>query len=141
MKRARAYDAWAHMKQRCLNPNNAKYADYGGRGITICEEFLSYEGFHAIMGDCPDGLTLDRIDNDGNYEPGNVRWTDAITQANNKRRYRPHKKITPKKRGNRWAIAIREVPNGKKTYKSFPTLEEAEEFAEMWFQKMSRNTH
>jgi hypothetical protein len=83
------YITWAGMKQRCFNPNSGNYPDYGGRGITVCARWLGENGFINFFQDVgkkpsPE-LTLDRIDVNGNYEPGNVRWADAITQANNKR--------------------------------------------------------
>jgi hypothetical protein len=79
------YNSWLSMKSRCLNKNNKHYADYGGRGITICKEWLVFENFYADMGDRPDGLSLDRVDNMGNYEPSNCRWANWITQNNNRR--------------------------------------------------------
>ena len=63
------------------------WANYGGRGIRMCDEWLnSYAAFLAYMGERPEGMTLDRIDVDGNYEPGNVRWATPLEQARNKRR-------------------------------------------------------
>lgn len=81
------YVTWCGMKQRCSNPNRIGYADYGGRGITVCERWReSFEDFYVDMGPRPSTKhSLHRIDNDGNYEPGNVVWADRKTQANARR--------------------------------------------------------
>ena len=86
--RAPEYHTWSNMKQRCLNPNRSDYARYGGRGITICQEWIdSYEQFLADMGRRPTlQHSIDRIDNDGNYEPSNCRWATLPEQRSNQRR-------------------------------------------------------
>lgn len=81
----REYSSWGSMRERCLNVRNKAYPGYGGRGITICERWDNFENFLADMGECPNGYSIDRIDNSGNYEPSNCRWADSKTQNRNKR--------------------------------------------------------
>ena len=82
------YGLWQNMKSRCFNKSNKAYAHYGGRGVTVCERWMTFTNFHADMGPRPPNCSLDRINNDGNYEPGNCRWVDKKTQQNNTRNNR-----------------------------------------------------
>jgi hypothetical protein len=73
------------MRRRCLNPDDPAWKYYGGRGITICEQWLQFENFYRDMGDPPERMSIDRNDNDRGYEPGNCRWATAAEQAKNRR--------------------------------------------------------
>ena len=83
--------SWMNAKRRCTNPEHPRWKDWGGRGITMCERWMGFEYFLADMGEKPPGLTLERKNNNGNYEPGNCRWATYAAQSMNKR----NTKLTP----------------------------------------------
>jgi hypothetical protein len=87
--KTRTYRVWMAMNYRCRSATAKEYKYYGGRGICICERWSAYANFLADMGEAPPGLSLDRIDNDGNYEPGNCRWATHSQQVSNRRRLTP----------------------------------------------------
>lgn len=85
--RTGTYIAWKSMKQRCVNSKRQDWKNYGGRGISVCAKWrTSFPAFLADMGERPIGLEIDRIDNDGNYEPGNCRWTTRLVNRRNRHR-------------------------------------------------------
>jgi len=92
MSESREYKIWANMRYRCGNPNVSSYSNYGGRGIKVCERWQSFAAFFEDMGPSPEGFTIERINNDGDYEPSNCQWISRANQVRNRR-------ITPKFNG------------------------------------------
>lgn len=95
--KSKEYTAWISMKQRCTNPRAQNYHNYGGRGISVCAEWIdSFEAFLSHVGYAPEGgrISIDRIDNNGNYEPGNVRWATPYQQVMNRRNTKLYRRIT-----------------------------------------------
>ena len=81
--RSSTYMIWQQMVQRCTNPKNKRYHRYGGRGIMVCDQWLTFPQFLADMGERPDGLSLERIDNEKGYSPDNCEWATRAAQAAN----------------------------------------------------------
>lgn len=106
------------MMIRCYRPQEDSYKYYGAKGITVCERWKSYENFLADLGERPDGMTLDRVDSLGMYEPGNCRWSDAKTQSRNRGLHINNtsgaKNVSWIKSYQRWRVAF--CIEGKKTY-------------------------
>jgi len=119
------YVVWRKMRERCLSKTCKDYKNYGGRGITICSRWDSFEAFVEDMGERPEGLTLDRIDSNGNYEPSNCRWADRTTQNINRDYIRNAKGYSF--RNNKWRA--RYMIDGVTYSKTFSTEVEAKN----WF--------
>lgn len=84
-KGTRTYYSWLSMRNRCINKNLKAFKNYGGRGIKVCKRWDKFENFLKDMGECPEDLTLDRIDVNGDYKPSNCRWTTVANQSRNRR--------------------------------------------------------
>lgn len=113
------YRVFQVMHQRCYNPGNASYPSYGGRGIRVCDRWHDFVNFVLDMGERPDGMTLERIDNNKGYSPDNCRWATPQEQANN-RRIRVNAKGIRKMVNGRWQARF-----GQKSIGTFVTEQEA----------------
>lgn len=119
------YRTWAMMLQRCRNPDYTHYHHYGGRGVCVCEAWLTFEGFYQDMGPTwRPGLTLDRIDVDGNYTPDNCRWATRAVQSRNRRKTGQFIGVHFAKDKGRWAAYIT-VDDRRRHLGYFDTPEDA----------------
>ena len=102
----RSYHIWYGMIERCENPKNKSYQNYGGRGITICKRWRDFPSFFKDMGEPPLGLSLDRIDNNRGYSPKNCRWATDREQSNNRRNNRTIRKGDKEMTLSQWAVFL-----------------------------------
>lgn len=129
------HNIWASMRQRCENLNHLQYSEYGGRGITVCGRWKTYSAFLADMGECPYNRSLDRINNNGPYNPENCRWATLSEQQLNQRIGKNNssgiKGVSFRKRANRW-IAYGEKDKKREHYGGDGTLLDACAFRKSW---------
>lgn len=120
MEGTKIYICWGNMIQRCTNPNNMNYHRYGKRGITVCRRWLDFVKFYEDMGGIPDGKSLDRIDNNGNYEPLNCKWSTRSEQSINQRIRSDNKSgvkgVTWNSQRSKWVASIQIRGLVKKLY-------------------------
>lgn len=105
----REFNSWSNMRNRCNNEKHTVYKYYGGRGIKVCDQWLGKEGFRSFlidMGTRPEGYTLDRIDSEGDYTPGNCRWATLHTQQSNQRHNKEHPGVYFHNRDKRWRAKL-----------------------------------
>lgn len=107
LRHTKLYEVWKTMKQRCFNPNNKHFNKWGGRGITVCVEWKNnFQSFYewSMNNGYKEGLSIDRINNNGNYEPSNCRWADKIVQCNNTRQNKLFEINGVKKTIHQWSL-------------------------------------
>lgn len=142
MSKTPIYQKWRDMRKRCYHPNNIQYENYGGRGIEVCEEWkVSFLQFYSDMGDPPtSNHQLDRIDNDGNYEPSNCKWATPSENSSNKRDS-PNKTGFPNVKKTIYGTYTSRFQYQNNTYfpGTFPTAEEAYEACQRLKEKVKDN--
>lgn len=117
-KRIRLYSIWSAMKDRCYNPKNCRYIYYGGKGVSVCREWLEFINFHewAMANGYNDDLTIDRIDPEGGYKPTNCRWIPMSQQFLNKN-LGPNRGVSWDKRKRRWRARV--TLRGKEVFNKY----------------------
>lgn len=100
------YKAWASIQERCYNPKNKRFKDYGGRGVVLCDRWRDFRNFLIDMGHAPPGFQLERTDNDGNYEKSNCKWASRVEQGNNKRNNRRIEFDGKTQTASQWAMSL-----------------------------------
>lgn len=122
MRSSKEYQCWADIIARCTNPRAHAYADYGARGVTVCERWYLFENFIEDMGMRPVGMSIERKDVNGNYEPDNCVWASNETQANNRRGLRKYmvegEWLTASQLGRRWGITQKQAKVQAARYES-----------------------
>jgi hypothetical protein len=119
MAKTPEYYSWQNMWRRCTDPRQAGYKNYGGRGITVCERWRDFAAFYSDMGPRPEGLMLERVDNDGGYSPENCRWATRLEQNRNRRQPRLS---THCRRGHERTEANTRVENGQRVCRTCRAL-------------------
>ena len=118
----RTHSCWRNMLSRCYCKGRNDYSRYGGRGITVCDRWRLFENFLSDMGECPQGMSLDRINNDGNYEPDNCRWVSHKEQMNNMSRNRKFTLNGVTKTLQQWSeyLGVHKTTLGSRANKGWP---------------------
>jgi len=128
MSKTPTYNTWSGIIKRCNNQKNPAYNSYGGRGITVCEDWLKFENFYEDMGKKPNGLTIERIDNDKGYYKENCCWDTPVQQARNRRLQKSNKTgkagVYWDKQRQKYRVRITEE-NKRHHIGRFPTIEQA----------------
>lgn len=139
------HDSWRSMKARCYNENNSRFEKYGARGISVCERWLnSFENFLVDMGEAPEGLTLDRIDVNGNYCPENCRWADIYTQNFNQGMRRNNRSgrtgVSWSEERQKWVaqICLNDKPTSLGRFDTFEEAVAAREKAELEYMGVTK---